>query len=107
MKKLSRHDFRVVLLVAMYVVVAWTLELYFVVFAKSLAARTDVFARMWEIYSSADHAYYDRVTREEYGLESFHILFTQWLHIWLIWAIVKHVYYRHTLQLIVGSYVCY
>lgn len=88
-------------------VVAWTLELYFVLFASSLASRTDFMARLWSYYASADHAYFDRVTREEYGLETFHVFFTQWIHAWLIYAILKRASYRYSFQLAVGTCVTF
>jgi hypothetical protein len=107
LKPLPPRDRGIVALIVFFMVVGWTLELYFVLFARSLGTRTDFMARLWSYYAPADHAYFDRVTREEYGLESFHVFFTQWIHAWLIYAIVKRAAYRYSLQLAVGVCVTF
>ncbi len=102
-----KHDRAIIALIVFFMVIAWTMELYFVRFAGSLASRTDFLARLWSYYGQADHAYFDRVTREEYGLESFHVFFTQWIYAWLIFAIVRQERYRYSLQLAVGACITY
>ena len=101
------RDRGAIVLIIFFMAVAWTLELYFVIFADRLPSRADFLGRLWSYYAPADHAYYDRVTREEYGLESFHVFITQWVHGWLLYAILKRARYRDTLQLAVGSCVCF
>jgi hypothetical protein len=104
---LPARDRRIIALIIFFMAVGWTMELYFVLFAHTLATRTDFLARLWSHYAPADHAYFDRVTREEYGLESFHVFFTQWIHAWLIYAIVKRAAYRYSLQLAVGTCITF
>ena len=101
------RDRAVVCLLLLFLVSAFTLELYFVVYSHRLPGRGDLAARAFAFYGQGDRAYYDRVTAFERGLESFNILFTQPLHLLLLAGIVRRAVWRYPLQLCVSSYVCY
>jgi hypothetical protein len=108
-RTLSRKDRFIVGLMLFFMLMAWTVELHFVWFHKEHVARTefDPMSRAWAFYSLADRGYYDAITPFELGLETIQVFFTQWLHLWLIYAIFRARPYRYSLQLGVASYVCY
>jgi hypothetical protein len=62
---------------------------------------------IWAFYGRADRGYFDQVSGLERGVESFHIFATQWLHVWLVWAILRRWAYRFLLQIVIGSYVAF
>ncbi len=101
------RDRAAVALVLLFIVAAFTLELYFVVNAGHLPERSDPVARGFAFYGRGDRGYYDRVTPFERGLESFNILFTQPLNVLLLFGILRRKVWRYPLQLGVCSYVCY
>jgi len=94
-------------LLIFFVLVAYTVELYWLVFWRELPQRTDPLGLALQLYGRADHGYMGSVTSFEVGVESFHIIVTQPLQLWLIAAILGRRPYRHALQLAVSSYVCY
>ena len=98
-----------VAIVCFFIVAAFTIELYWLIFHSSLAARShfDVVAYLFGIYGQGDAAYFDQVTPLTLGLESINVFFTQWLHVWLLYAILRKRPYRFALQLGVASYVAY
>lgn len=106
---MSRRDRVTIGLLCFYILIALSLELYWLIFRDELVARAphELFARLFEIYSDCDRAYYDRVSPLAIALESINVCFTQLLNVSLIYAIVARRHWRHTLQLLVGSYVAY
>jgi phenylpropionate dioxygenase-like ring-hydroxylating dioxygenase large terminal subunit len=86
-----------------------TVDLYWVMHVHALPAlaKTDLFARMFEIYSAADHAYFDKVTQEELALEIFNSTITQTFNIWLLIALLWRWPLRVPLQMAVGAWVSY
>lgn len=106
---LSAADRVIIGLLAFFLAIAFSLELYWIVYNDSLVARADheLFAYLFQIYGDADRAYFDRISPMAIGLEQINVFVTQFVNVWLIWAIVQRAYYRHVLQLIVGSYLAY
>ena len=105
--RLKPRDRAAFWLVIFYITCAFTLELYWLIFHGSLSGRSDWFARTFAFFGRGDRGYYDRVSSFEIGLESFHIVFTQWLLICLAVGMYRRAAWRYPLQLAVGSYVCY
>lgn len=106
---LSAADRVIIGLLAFFLAIAFSLELYWIVYNDSLVARADheLFAYLFQIYGDADRAYFDRISPMAIGLEQINVFVTQFVNVWLIWAIVQRAHYRHVLQLIVGSYLAY
>jgi len=102
-----RRERATVALLLFYISCAFTLELYWLVERNRLPLRHDLAARAYAFYGRGDRGYYDRVSAFETGLESFHICFTQCLHILLLYGIGRRALWRYPLQLGVSSYVCY
>ena len=111
MPPLERKDRIIIGLLVFFIVVVWTVELYWGVLYDQMVARApnEFLADLYRIYGDADRSYSDRpeaaaCTR---GLESFNVFFTQPLNAWLIWAILRRKPYRHALQLALGAYLSY
>jgi hypothetical protein len=109
MTPLPRKDYFILAMLGFFVVMAFTMELWWLLHADRLVAlaETDWLARLFSYYGEGDSAYFDRVTPFSRGLESINIFFTQGLNLWLMYAIVRRRPYRHALQLTVGSYLTY
>jgi hypothetical protein len=105
--RITPRDRAALWLIVVYVACAFTLELYWLVYHGSLPGRSDLFARAFAFYGRGDPGYYDRISSFEIGLESFHLVLTQWLLICLAAGIWRRATWRYPLQLAVGSYVCY
>jgi len=106
---LPRKDWLILGLLGFFLLVACTLELYWVLYADQLVERsqTDLIAYGFRFYGEADSAYYDHVTPLSLGLETLNVYVTQWLNLWLAYAILKHKPYRYALQLTLGAYLTY
>jgi len=106
---MSRSDRVTLALLSLFLCVACSLELYWLIFRDELVARAphELFARLFQIYGDADRAYYDRISALAIGLEGINVCVTQLLNMWLIAAIVGRHHYRHVLQLLIASYVSY
>lgn len=106
---MSRSDRVTLGLLSFFLCIAFSLELYWLVFRDELVARAphELFAHLFQIYGDADRAYYDRISALAIGLEGINVYVTQLLNMWLIAAIVGRHHYRHVLQLIVSSYLAY
>ena len=104
---LAARDRWVLGLTIFFTAMAFTVELPWLLASSELARIGGAFGAMWEFYGRADRGYYDLVSGLERGVESFHIFATQWLHAWLIWAILARWRWRFALQLVVGSYVAF
>lgn len=106
---LRSKDWAIIGLLGFFIGMAFTVELYWVLFSDQLVARahTEILAFLFSLYGDGDSAYYDNVTALTRGLETINIFFTQPLHAWLIVAILRQKPYRHALQLALSSYVAY
>lgn len=104
---MSRRDRTTVALFALFALVAVTLELYFVVHHRDLAARapTQLFARLFAIYGVADRGYYDPVSPLALALETINVFVMQPLCALVVYAIVRRRAWRWPLQVAVGSYL--
>jgi len=109
MTPLPRRDRFILTMLGFFVVMAFTMELWWLLHADQLVAlaETSWMARLFSYYGEGDSAYFARVTPFSRGLESINIFFTQGLNLWLMYAIVRRRPYRHVLQLTVGSYLSY
>lgn len=103
------HIDRVTLgLIGFFVVMAFTIELYFILHYRDVHLQSHFFARAYGIYSAGDAAYYGRGDiYVPLALETLNVFFTQILNFVLIWGIVKRRAWRHPLQLLVSSYLTY
>ena len=106
-RRLTPRDIVAIALLAFFIVTAYTMELYWLVFWREIPARTDIMAQLYRAYGQADVGYYGAVTSFEVSLESFHVLISQPLHLLLIYAILRGFPWRYPLQLGLASYVCY
>jgi hypothetical protein len=98
-------------LLVFYMSIALTLEAYWLLFHNSMEGRSDVFARLLQVYWPADRNYripgYSVEKAFPLALESVNTVVTQILNAWLIFAIVRRRPYRHALQLTVSTYTAY
>jgi len=108
-RPMSRSDRLILGLLCFFILIAFSLELYWLIYRDELVARapTELFARLFQIYGDADRAYYDRISPLAIGLEGINVYFTQLLNVLLMYAIVARRHWRHTLQLLLGSYLAY
>lgn len=104
---MSGRDRAALGLLAFFVAVALTIELYWLRHAFDLPRQHGWLARGFRFYGIGDRGYYDEVGRFEVGLESFQLCFTVPAYLWLAYAIVRRRPYRWPLQLCLGSYVAY
>src|ERR1700742_3545226 len=104
---MNRRDRFTVGLLVSFVLIAATLELYFLVFHRELVARapTQLFARLFSIYGVADRGYYDRVSPFALALEGINVFVMQPLCALIVYAIARGRAYRWPLQLAVGRYL--
>lgn len=104
----SREDRAVLGFLGFSLVLAFTLELYFVVCRSTVRQHTDVFARLFRLYGMGDSTYYGRGdTALPFALETINIGITQGLNVLLVVAILRGLPWRYPLQLAVSSYVAY
>jgi phenylpropionate dioxygenase-like ring-hydroxylating dioxygenase large terminal subunit len=96
-------------LVAFFLLFALTIDLYWLLHYNRLPelAASSWVARLYRNYSSADHAYYDRVTKFEVALETLNVWVTPLFYAWLLVALYRRKPYRYPLQLAIGSWVAY
>ena len=64
-------------------------------------------ARIYRVYSTADHAYYDRISKLELGLETLNVYVTPLFYAGLLFGMLRRRQWRYALQLGVGSWVAY
>jgi hypothetical protein len=107
--RLDKTDLAIIAMLGFCVLMAVTLELYWLIFRSELVARANssFIANLFRIYGDADSTYFAMETPLSYAFESINVYFTQALNLWLIYAIVKQRPYRHALQLGVASYLTY
>ncbi len=104
---MMRTDKIALSLIAFFVVVALTIELYWLVHAFDLASSNSWLARGFAFYGRGDRGYFDEVSWFEVGLESFNIIFTVPVYLVLGYAIVAGRGFRWPLQLCLGAYTTY
>ena len=105
---LSVSDRVAIGLLGFFVVMAFTIELYFILHYRDIREQTGFFASCYRIYGAGDTAYYGRGDLYvPLALETINVFFTQGLNALLIWGIVKRRAWRHPLQLVVSSYLAY
>ena len=98
-----------VALLGFFLVVALTVELYWLLHGPHLAALADTsfIANLFRVYGDCDRAYYDALTPLSLVLEGLNVYVTQLLNLVLIYAIWKRRPYRYALQLAISSYLSY
>jgi hypothetical protein len=107
---LSLRDRVCVVLLTFFVLVGFTLELWWLRHGpgERVLARGDSFsAHLFDIYGACDRNYFESRTPFTVALEAINVYFTQALNLWLICAILRRKPYRYPLQLAVGAYVSY
>lgn len=106
---MSRSDRVTLGLLTFFLCIAFSLELYWLIYRDDLVERAphELFARLFQIYGDADRAYYDRISALAIGLEGINVYITQLANVWLAFAIITRKHYRHVLQLLVSSYLTY
>jgi hypothetical protein len=104
---MSRRDRITVGLLGFFVFIAFTLELYFLACHRDLPARTgtQLFARLFALYGTADRAYFDPVSPLALALEGINVFLMQPLSLLLIYATIRQRAYRWPLQLAIGAYL--
>ena len=104
---MSIRDKVALLLIAFFVVVALTIELYWLRHAFELPSQGGWLTTAFRFYGIGDRGYYDQVGWFEIGLESFHVCLTIPAYLWLGYAIIHRRIWRWPLQLCIGAYVAY
>jgi cholestenol Delta-isomerase len=95
-------------MVGFFVVMAFTIELYFILHYNDVHTQNHFFAKAYGVYSAGDQAYFGKGDiYVPLALETLNVFFTQGLNFLLMWAIVKRRAWRHPLQLLVSSYLTY
>jgi EXPERA (EXPanded EBP superfamily) len=105
---LSRSDRVTIGMLGFFMLMGFTIELYFILHYRNIREQTGFFARAYAIYGAGDEAYYGRGdVFVPLALETINVFFTQGVNALLIWAIAKRRAYRHPLQLTVSAYLAY
>ena len=94
-------------LCAFFVLMASTVELWWLLHADRLPLLHGWMAAGFRLYGIGDRGYFDQVSRFELALEVVHVFATQWLYLLLAWAVLTRSAIRFPLQLCLGSYVAY
>jgi hypothetical protein len=98
-------------MIVFFMLVAVTLEGYWLIFHNHMDERNDLFVKLLALYWPADRTYHvagwDVAKSFTLSLESINTVVTQWFNAWLIWAILKRKHYRHALQLTISTYTAY
>jgi hypothetical protein len=108
---LSTKDRVTVGLLIFFMLIAWTLEAYWLIHNNDMDAHNDLFQKALALYWPADRTYHvpGRDTAKSFtlALESVNVCVTQLLQVWLIFAIARKRHYRHVLQLVLATYTWY
>lgn len=108
MGRRSREDRITLGYLAFSFLIAFTLELYFVLHFQDVGDRRDVFARLFQFYGAGDRAYAgEGDVYFPLALESLHVTVTQVLAAVVAFGVLRNRPYRYPLQLAVSSYVAY
>jgi EXPERA (EXPanded EBP superfamily) len=108
-RALPAKDRAILGILCFYILMAFSVELYWLLHADQLVTRsgTEALAGLFALYGRVDPAYYDRVTGFTRGLEAINIFITQPLNAWLMFAILRRRPSRYPVQLAVSSYLTY
>ncbi len=107
--KVTVSDWSIIGMLGFCILIGWSLELYWCVNRANIVqlAETNWIANLFRIYGEADSSYFQVQSPLSLGLETLNVFVTQFLNVWLIFAIVKQKAYRHALQLTIASYLTY
>jgi hypothetical protein len=98
-------------LLVFFMLIAWTLEAYWLVNNDDMETRTSILAKGLALYWPADKTYrvsgHDLPKAFTLAVESVNVCVTQFLQLWLIFSIVRKKHYRHVLQLTLATYTWY
>jgi hypothetical protein len=96
-------------LILFFLVFALTVDLYWLRNHDRLPAlaSSNWVASMYRDYSTADRAYYDRVSKLEVGLETLNVCVTPVFYLLLLYGLARRRPWRYSLQIAVGSWVAY
>jgi len=105
------QDKFIIVMIAVFTSVAFSLELYWLIFNQVMESRTDLLARILALYWPADYTWRISGTPPQkalsISLETVNVFITPWLSLGLIWSIIKKRIYRFPLQLLIGTYTAY
>ncbi|GAA2212087.1 hypothetical protein GCM10009850_075490 [Nonomuraea monospora] len=105
LRRLSWRDRVSIAILSFFMLMAWTIELYFILHHHDIRQRSDVFALAYRLYGRGDAAYYGSgFTALPLALETFDVFVTQVFNALLVWAIVRRRFYRYPLQLGLSAY---
>jgi len=101
----------VVGLILMFNAVALTIELYWILHHQDMEGRSDLFARIIQLYWPADSSWrlpgYSIAKAFTLSYELVNVVLTPILSAVLLWGIFKHRRYRYPLQLLIATYTTY
>jgi hypothetical protein len=108
-RSMSRRDKATLALLGFFFLIAFTIELYYVIAHDRIVAEAGRNPLAWllAIYGQSDRAYFDAPSPLTITLEGFNVVVTQPLGIALALAIWRRRDWRWPLQLAVGAYVTY
>jgi len=106
---MSRRDKATLALLGFFLVIAFTIELYYVVAHDHIVAEAGRNPLAWllSLYGPSDRAYFDAPSPLTLTLEGFNIVVTQPIGLALAYAIWRRRDWRWPLQLAVSAYVTY
>src|SRR5262249_33592895 len=104
-------DTIIIVLVALFSLVAFTLEAYWLLFNQVMESRIDPLARILALYWPADYSYrvsgYGIAKCLPLALEGVNVVVTPLLSLLLVRAILARKPYRYALQLTIATYTFY
>ncbi|GAA2511906.1 hypothetical protein [Streptomyces gobitricini] len=93
---------------AFSLLLAFTLELYFILHFDDIHRQNHLFADLFSIYAAGDRSYFGQGDIHfPLALETLHVCVTQLLNALIAVAVLRGSPYRYPLQLAVSSYVSY
>lgn len=106
---MSRRDKATLALLGFFFLIAFTIELYYVVAHDRIVAEAGHNPLAWllAIYGPSDRAYFDAPSPLTITLEGFNVVVTQPLGIALALAVWRRRNWRWPLQVAIGAYVTY
>lgn len=105
-RPLSGEDRISIAILAFFLIMAFSIELYFIINFNDITRQTDLFGQAYKLYGRGDAAYYGQgFTALPLALESTNVFAVQIFNGLLIWAIVRRRRYRYPLQLALSAYV--
>ncbi|MEV4432715.1 emopamil-binding family protein [Streptomyces sp. NPDC049555] len=105
---LPRKDRLTLSFLGFSLVLAFSLELYFILHFRTIRTRKDPFAALFALYGAGDRTYYgEGDVYLPFALETLNVCVTQVLNLALIRAVLRGSRWRYPLQLTVASYLSY